>query len=89
MGILMVNNGGAWGLLAENSKPFSNKIPSAVVAKNEPPTSNRAFGPKTIPLGLIQNKFAFPKTPNTPKILEGFSPVTRLRIFCIPSGLEK
>ena len=85
----MVNNGGASGFDAANSTPFSNKILSAVEAKNEPPTSNLAFGPNTIPFGLIKNKLAFPKTPSVPKILEIFSPVTRVRILIILSGLEK
>jgi|GEM_PF-1890528 hypothetical protein len=89
MGILIVNNGGASGLDAANSTPFSNKILSAVEAKNEPPTSNRAFGPNTIPLGLIKNKLAFPNTPNVPKILERLFPVTRVRILVILSGLKK
>jgi hypothetical protein len=42
------------------SIPSANFRLLAVVAKNEPPTFNEAFGPKIIPLGLIRNKLAMP-----------------------------
>ena len=66
IGILMVNNGGASGFTALNSKPLLNKTLSAVLAKNEPLTSNLAFSPNKIPFGLIRYKLALPKTPKTP-----------------------
>ena len=70
------------------------KVPSAktkllaLLATNEPPKFRRAFGPKLMPLGLIRNKLALPPlTPSVPKILDGFVPVTRVRMFSIPGGL--
>ena len=78
-----------WGFVALN-KPFSpNLMLSAVVAVKEPRISKLAPAPKYIPLGLIKNKFAVPSTPNFPKILETFPPVTRVNIFSIPVGLAK
>ena len=87
--ILTVNSGAASGFVALNCKPFSNTKLSAVLAKNEPATSNRAFGPNRIPLGLIKNRFALPSTPKVPKIFEGSPPVIRDKIFSIPVGLLK
>ena len=69
-GILTVNSGTPCGLALLNSTPLSNTILSAVEARNEPRTSNLAFGPNTIPCGLTKNKFAFPKTPKVPKMLD-------------------
>ena len=89
MGIPIVNNGGRLEFTALNSNPFSNSKLSAVEPKNEPRTSNLAFGPKTIPLGLMKNRLAFPKTPRVPRMLEGLFPVTRLKILAIPLGLAK
>ena len=47
------------------------------------PISNEAVGPKTIPMGLIKNRFALPKSVvlKVPKICEDCPPVTRLRMF--------
>ena len=59
------------------------------MAVNEPRISKTASLPKLIPLGLINNKFAVPSTPNVPKILETLAPVTRVKIFSIPVGLTK
>ena len=81
MGIFIVSNGGAWGLVALNSNPLGNTTLSAVIAKNEPFTSRLEEGPKIIPLGLMKNRLALPKTPSFPKIFETLLPVTRLRIF--------
>ena len=88
-GIFTVNKGGAWGLLALNSNPLSKMKLSAVLAEKEPATSKRALGPNITPLGLAKNKFALPKTPKVPPMLELLLPVTRLRILAIPDGLEK
>lgn len=85
----MVNKGGISELEATNSKQFSKIKPLFVVAKNEYLTYNRAFGSNTMPLGLTKNRFASPRKPKVQKMLEMFSPVTRLRIFAIPSGLAK
>ena len=89
MGAVMVNNGGAWGFVVLNFKPFSNRMLWAVVAKNEPPKSKWAFCPKIMPLGFIRKRLALPKTPRVPKILEALLPVTLVKIFCIPVGLVK
>ena len=58
--IFMVKRGASWGCVALNSISSPNTTLSAVVAKNEPPTSRDAFSPNTIPAGLIKNKFAVP-----------------------------
>ncbi len=77
------------GCEALNNPPSPSLTASAVVAKKEPCTSKLASGPNTMPLGLIKNKLALPKTPNLPKISERFAPVTRERILAIPAGLVK
>ena len=69
--------------------PLSNPIPVAVVAVKSPPTFKLAFAPKTIPAGLMRNKFASPpETCNNPSINEAFPPITRPKIFSI-SGVDK
>jgi hypothetical protein len=89
MGTLILSRGGAVGFFALNSKLLSNTRLFAVVAKNEPLTFRRAFGPKKMPLGLIRNRLAFPPsaTPSVPNRLEGLVPVTRVRIFSTLGGL--
>ncbi len=87
--ILIEIKGGAVGLLALNSKPLSKTTLSAVVAKKEPEIFKLALAPKLIPFGLIKIKFAAPSTPKVPKISEGLTPVTRVRILAIPAGLSK
>ena len=77
------------GLTALKRSPLPKFISSAVVTRKEPFTLTTEFSPKIIPLGLIKNKLAAPSTPNVPKISEMFSPVTREKIFAIPSGLAK
>ena len=47
---------------------------SAVVARKDPPISNRAFSPKIIPLGLIRNKLALPLASIKPSISEAEPP---------------
>ncbi len=89
MGIFTVNNDGACGLVALNSKPLLNMRLLAVLAKNEPRTSKLAFCPKTIPLGLMKNRLALPKTPSLPKIFEALLPVTLVKMLSTPVGLEK
>jgi hypothetical protein len=88
-GIFTVNSGVPCGLALLNSTPLLNAILSAVEARNEPRTSNLAFGPNTIPFGFIKNKFAEPNTPKVPNILEGLPPVTRLKILVMPLGFPK
>src|SRR4028118_1905291 len=88
-GILIANNGTVCGLALLNSKPLLKTTPDALEPTNEPRTSNRAFGPNTIPFGLIKNKLLFPKTPRFPKILEGLLPVTLVKILAIPLGFSK
>jgi hypothetical protein len=83
-----VNKGAVCGLVALNSLPV-NVNPLAVVAKNDPLTANRAFGPKIMPLGLSKNRLALPNTPSVPSIVEALPPVTRLKIFCTAVGLAK
>ena len=85
----MVNNGGASGSRALKTKLLSNKTPLAVLPMKEPDISKRAFGPNTIPLGLIKNKSAPPLTPNVPRISEKLLPVTRVKMRAIPPGLSK
>ena len=86
---MTVKSGGTWGFVALNFNPLSNTKLSALEATNEPPKSKRAFGPKTIPLGLIKNRLALPKTPKVPRMFEALFPVTRVKILLIPPGLVK
>ena len=88
-GIFTVSSGGESGFLALNSNPLSNTRLSAVEATNDPPIFKRALGPKTIPLGLIKNRLAGPKTPRVPRIFEALPPVTLVKIFVIPPGFVK
>ena len=80
-GILTVNKGGSWGLMALNSLPSENLILLAVLPMKEPPTSKEALGPKIMPLGLIKKRLALPKLRIKPSMLETEFPVTRLIIF--------
>jgi hypothetical protein len=58
-----------------------------------PPTFNVALGPNRKPAGFIKKRFAFPKPVVwiIPKILDGFPPVTRPRMFDVakPESLRK
>ncbi len=81
MGTLIVKSGFGWECIALNKVPSAKLILLAVVAKNEPPISKAAFSPKTIPLGLIKNKFAVPLARSIPLILEIDLPVMRVIIF--------
>ncbi len=85
----MVSSGGLEMSVALKNVPSVKVIALAVLATNEPPTSNFAFDPKTMPLGLIRKRLALPKTPRVPRILEGLPPVTRLKMFSMPLGLMK
>ncbi len=50
---------------------------------------NEAFGPKTIPLGLIRKRLAEPLVLICPSIFEIEPPVTRLMMFLISKSLAK
>ena len=89
IGTLIVKSGSVWVLVALNSMLLGNNKLSAVLPKKEPFTSKRAFSPKIMPLGLIKNKSALPKTPKVPNISEGLVPVTLPKIFSNPLGLAK
>ena len=51
--ISLVRTGASWGSMALNFSLLKSSA-SAVLALKAPPTSIRAFGPKTMPLGLIR-----------------------------------
>ena len=67
-----------------SNQPPSKPIPVALVAVKSPATLRLAPAPKTIPAGLMRNRFAsLPETCNRPLIDDGFPPTTRPRILSI------
>lgn len=82
-GAFTVRRGRVSGLLALKNEPSANTKRSPVVARKDPPSSNRALGPKTMPLGLSKNRFALPFALKIPSILEIEPPVMRVRIWLI------
>ena len=89
MGTLTVSRGTPAPVAVSKTLPSSNKTRSAVLARNEPPTSSRAFSPKSMPLGLIRNRFAVPLARINPSILEICPPVTRVMMLSIAGELSK
>ncbi len=68
-----VSNGGVSGLVALNKLPSAITKLSALLAKNEPPIFNWAFGTKIMPLGLRKNKLAVPLARIKPPIYSHFN----------------
>ena len=87
IGTLTVSKEVLEGVTVLNSESSANFSLLAVLAINEPPISNRAFLPKTMPDGLIKNRLALPLVRISPSILDIDCPVTRLIIFLICGAL--
>ena len=89
IGSLTVSIGCAEESLALNCISSGNKILSAVLPINEPPTSSLAFSPKIIPAGLTKNRLALPFALIAPSMFDILPPVTREKIFSIACALLK
>jgi hypothetical protein len=61
----LLSTGFVYDGVALNLVPSAKFILLAVLAINEPPISNLAFGANTIPFGLIKNRLAVPKCEST------------------------